>query len=117
MPAKIFISYRRDDSGGYSRGLYEDLGKEFGDWRIFWDREKILGGEDFEKKILIKIRESNVLLALIGKRWLTVLEDDGTRRLDAPGDYVRREIETALSLGLFVLITSLYWLHWQIIVK
>jgi hypothetical protein len=37
-----------------------------------------------------------VLLALIGDEWLTITDKAGHRRLDDPGDLVRREIETAL---------------------
>jgi hypothetical protein len=38
-----------------------------------------------------------VLLALIGEQWLTITDEDGQLRLDDPRDYVRVEIETALS--------------------
>jgi glycerophosphoryl diester phosphodiesterase len=38
-----------------------------------------------------------VLLALIGRGWLTITDEAGKRRLDDPEDFVRVEIEAALS--------------------
>jgi hypothetical protein len=39
----------------------------------------------------------DVLLALIGNEWLTVTDEHGRRRLDDPDDFVRLEIEAALT--------------------
>jgi hypothetical protein len=44
------------------------------------------------------IRRSDVVLPLIGPSWLTLTSADGSRRIDAPDDPVRHEIEVALAL-------------------
>jgi hypothetical protein len=44
-----------------------------------------------------------VLLALIGPQWLTITNKKRQRRLDDPGDYVRLEIETALTRKIRVI--------------
>src|SRR5262249_45985143 len=43
-----------------------------------------------------------VAFILIGPTWLSDTNPDGTRRLDAPSDFVRLEVETALERGLLV---------------
>ncbi len=45
----------------------------------------------------------DVLLAVIGERWLTSTGENGTRRLDMPGDFVRLEIAKALERGVRVI--------------
>jgi hypothetical protein len=44
-----------------------------------------------------------VLLAVIGDRWFAAADEDGRRRLDDPGDFVRLEIEAALARGVRVI--------------
>ena len=60
------------------------------------DLDSIEPGSDFAEEIETALRSSGVLIALIGARWLTAADDQGRRRLDDPGDYVRFEIQTAL---------------------
>jgi hypothetical protein len=43
------------------------------------------------------------LIAVIGKHWLTVTQEDGIRRLDNPEDLVRIEIATALERNIRVI--------------
>lgn len=92
----IFISYRRGDSAGYTGRLADRLTKELGDELVFRDFDDILPGQDFPKAIQANLYNASILLVVIGKEWLTVLDDSGRRRLDNPNDFVRLEIETAL---------------------
>jgi hypothetical protein len=43
-----------------------------------------------------------VLIAIIGPNWLGT-QDDGPRRLDDPDDWVRLEVEAAISRGIRVI--------------
>jgi hypothetical protein len=45
----------------------------------------------------------DVLIAVIGKRWLTSSEGEGNRRLDNPDDFVRLEVATALKRNIRVI--------------
>ena len=45
---------------------------------------------------------SNAILVVIGKRWVNVVDNEGRRRLDNEDDFVRIEVETALSNGITV---------------
>lgn len=101
--ARIFISYRRDDSAGYVGRLYDILRDHFGEKAIFTDIDTIQPGEDFVNVIEKAVGSSDVVLAIIGKQWLTLTDDSGQRRLDDPNDYVRLEIAAALQSNLRVI--------------
>src|ERR1700743_3894585 len=102
MPG-VFISYRREDSSGYAGRLFDILSVEFGEKNTYMDIDTIKGGDDFASVIGQKIGVSDVLVAVIGDRWLTVKEESGTRRLDNPRDFVRIEIAQALQRGIRVI--------------
>jgi hypothetical protein len=92
----VFISYRRDDSGGYAGRLFDILSTHFGRDHTYMDLDTIKGGDNFAAVIDEKLGQSDALLAVIGEQWLTIAGADGVRRLDAPGDFVRMEIAKAL---------------------
>ena len=99
----VFISYRREDTA-YSAGwLFDRLSARLGPDRVFKDVDSIELGENFVDVIMAAVGSCDVLLALIGDRWLTVTDAGGNRRLDDPGDFVRLEIEAALSRDVRVI--------------
>lgn len=98
----VFISYRRDDSSGNAGRLFDWLARDFGRENIFLDTDKIAGGEEFARVLAERLKCSDVLLAVIGKQWLNIADENG-RRLDQPDDFVRIEITTALDGGVRVI--------------
>jgi hypothetical protein len=98
----IFLSYRRDDAGGYSLLLKSEITRQFPRARLFVDLDSIEPGLDFTAVIDEAVRSCSVLLALIGPRWTTLQGADGRRRLDDPGDWVCAEVTAALRLGKHV---------------
>jgi hypothetical protein len=95
----IFLSYRREDSAPYARSLQIELKQRFPATQVFLDLDSIEAGLDFAQVIQRAISSSAVLVALIGRQWTTIVDEEGRRRLDNPDDYVRYEIQTALELG------------------
>ena len=91
-----FISYRREEASGHAGRLYDVLLTRFQPDHVFMDVDAIPPGVDFEEYIQAAVSRCDVLLAIIGPRWLTLTDDMGVRRLDDPGDFVRLEIEAAL---------------------
>jgi hypothetical protein len=99
MP-RIFVSYRRDDTGGHAGRLCDRLSERFGKGQIFRDLDAIDPGADFVAAIQKAVAECDVLLALIGKRWTG---EEGRRRLDDEKDFVRLEIAAALERKIRVI--------------
>jgi hypothetical protein len=98
----IFVNYRREDSAGFAGRLADSLGAWFGPERVFRDVGGIDYGEDFEAAIDTRLDDSGAIVVVIGDRWTTAVNADGTRRLDDPHDYVCREISVALANGVAV---------------
>jgi iron(II)-dependent oxidoreductase len=91
--ARIFISYRRADSGEAAQKLYAALKPHF---QVFMDVEGILVGKDFRAIIEREIIQSDVVLIVIGPLWVSITDEAGVRRLEKLNDLVRIEAEMAL---------------------
>lgn len=94
---KIFISYRRDDSGGYTGRLFDHLRAHFGKRDIFRDIDTIRPGDDFRSAVENAIGTCDLVLVMIGRQWLNITDAQGRRRLDNPQDLVRLEVASALA--------------------
>ncbi len=92
----IFVSYRIADTLQIADRLAAELQRTFGAEAVFFDRRTIEPGGTWDSAIETAIKGAAVVLVLIGKKWLTEQNEYGSRRLDVPGDWVRREVETAL---------------------
>jgi hypothetical protein len=100
---RIFVSYRREETAYPAGWLFDRLASHFGRGQVFKDVDSIELGDDFVEVITTAVGSCDVLLALIGDRWLTITDQDGRRRLDNPDDFVRLEIETALTRNVRVI--------------
>jgi len=96
MPARIFISYRREDAAGDAGRLADHVQRRFGAARVFLDIDTIEPGADFVRVLRESLQDTAVMLVVIGPRWTSVRAADGSRRLDDPADFVRMEVEAAL---------------------
>ncbi len=101
--ARIFISYRRDDSAAHAGRLYDRLEGHFGQGQVFMDVDTIKPGINFVEIVQQAISVCDGLVAVIGSDWLEVSDATGARRLDDPADLVRLEIATALGRGIPVI--------------
>jgi hypothetical protein len=101
--AGVFVSYRRSDSAGHTGRLMDALVEGFEPQQLFRDIEAIEAGADFVEAINRAVADSSVMLVVIGPQWLTAQTSDSKRRIDQENDFVRLEIEAALSLDLRVI--------------
>ena len=101
MP-RIVVSYRREDAAASAGRLYDHLAMAFGTDQVFMDIDTIAVGSDFVEAIDQAVAKADVLLAVIGRIWLTSMDQSGRRRLDDSRDFVRLEIGGALKRGILV---------------
>ena len=92
----VFINYRAADSTAYAALLHEYLSRELGPALVFLDSESIDAGADYVHELTSRVRRSEVLLAVVGPGWLA-RRADGTRALDDPADWIRRELVEAFT--------------------
>ncbi|MEM9265788.1 MAG: SUMF1/EgtB/PvdO family nonheme iron enzyme [Cyanobacteria bacterium P01_F01_bin.13] len=105
MNFKVFICYRRSDSIVPTGRIYDhlivpELFEEeievFEKAEVFRDLQNIEAGEVFPKVINDALTQSQVVLVVIGDKWLNIKDREGNCRLKNPKDWVRKEIEFAL---------------------
>ena len=99
----IFLSYRREDAAPYARLLQHELRERFPDAQVFMDLDSVEAGLPFAEVIRDAVDSCAVLVALIGRQWVTLADEQGNRRLDDAGDFVRFEVQTALERGVRVI--------------
>jgi TIR domain len=97
MP-NITVSYRRADSDAITGRIFDRLALHYGKQSVFRDIDNIPPGIDFRKFINDALQETDVLLVVIGPRWLG--SRGGQARIDDESDPVRIEIETAIGRSI-----------------
>ena len=103
MDGQIFISYRRKDTSWVVTSIYQSLLKDFTRDQLFRDIDSIPYGVDFVELIEQVVGTCDVLIAVIGKEWLSLTDKDNHRMLDNPLDFVRIEIAAALKRNIRVI--------------
>ena len=93
---RIFISYRRADTDADANALYLTLAGHFGDEMIFKDVDNIPLGSNFRDAISMALEAADLMITLIGPRWLQGDNDGTNSLLDRENDFVRIELETAI---------------------
>jgi hypothetical protein len=100
---RVFINYRRADTADVAGRLYDTLAARFGDDEVFMDIDDLEPGVDFQAVLNEAVEACDAVLAVIGRNWLTAMNQKGHRRLDDPDDYVRVELQTALERDALVI--------------
>ncbi|MFD5783648.1 TIR domain-containing protein [Streptomyces sp. NPDC126933] len=101
---EIFINYRTQGGKETAYICHERLSGRFGANSVFLAAKSIAPGTNYRDALIDGVRRSCVLLALIDKDWLDVPDRNqpSRRALVNRQDWVRREIEEALTSGTLV---------------
>ncbi|MGH3938857.1 MAG: hypothetical protein ACRDTG_09525 [Pseudonocardiaceae bacterium] len=100
MPG-VFINYRFADERFGAGMLYDLLVQRFGTNQVFRDCVSLQPGHPYPAALRAELEQADVLLAVIGSSWLSLSDHTGTRLVDRPEDWVRREVARALESVLW----------------
>jgi hypothetical protein len=93
--ARITLSYRREDSMDITGRIFDRLVSRYGRETVYRDIDNIPPGLDFRQHIRANIEGTDLLMVIVGPRWLGG-ERHGQPRIRSETDYVRVEVEAAL---------------------
>jgi hypothetical protein len=96
---RIFISFRSGDGDWAAKLIKESLTRRFGEKSVFLSSDSIPLAARFPDVLTESAKTCDVMLALVGPSWLSGKDPGGRPALLADGDWVRREIATALAAG------------------
>ncbi|MEU8700974.1 toll/interleukin-1 receptor domain-containing protein [Streptomyces sp. NPDC048680] len=91
----VFINYRTGDGEKTATLIDQELSRRFGSGRIFRASKSIPPGQAYPETLLTKLRQSTVILAVIGPDWTNF-----RARLGNPEDWVRKELLEAFTCEL-----------------
>jgi len=100
MTSGIFISYRRSDSKSDARSICQRLEKTFGKRKVFIDVDSIRPGKDFKSVLKNDLEQCNIMVVVIGPRWLELLRSSRPTDSETSQDYVYLEVASALERKL-----------------
>jgi hypothetical protein len=105
-PAKasqqVFVCYRREETAAHAGRVYDAMVSRYGERNVFMDVD-MEPGVDFVERITEVVSGCVALIVVMGPGWGTVEDEDGTRRIDDPDDFVRLEVEIGLRNGVHVI--------------
>lgn len=91
--AGVFINYRVIDNPLGAAGIHDALAGRFGVDRVFRDCVSLEAGAHYPAAIRKALADAEVLVSIVGPRWLTARDDaTGERLIDREHDWVRREL-------------------------
>ena len=98
--ARIFVSYRHEDSPGHSGRLYDRLVAEFGAADVYRDADKPKPGARIEEGLRSELANCDAFIAVVGPHWASA--GDGS------DNWMRWEISLALEsrIPVFVVLVN-----------
>jgi hypothetical protein len=94
--AGVFVSYRLVDQSLGAAGIHAAIVSRFGARNVFRDSVSLDAEPEYRAGVWEAFVEADVLVVVMGPRWLSLTDQDDTRLIDRPRDGVRREIAWAL---------------------
>lgn len=94
--AGVFINYRAADNPYGPAGIHDGLVRLFGPAKVFRDCVSMDAGVVYPTAIRQALAAAEVVIAVIGPKWLTAIDETtGQRLIDRSHDWVRQELSWA----------------------
>ena len=90
----IFLSYIREDTGGWTGMLYRSLSDNLPTYRIFKDDEETTAGTQWAPRLERLVRRCDFFILVVSKQWSA---PEIKSALADPDNWVRREVKIALA--------------------
>jgi pterin-4a-carbinolamine dehydratase len=97
MKPTVFISYRRQDTAAEAGRIKLSICEKLKTTVPFMDCSSIQPGAVWPSEIQAALRDSAVVVVVVGPDWLRTSDEWGKRRIDQENDWVRQEVSVALS--------------------
>lgn len=102
--SRVFVSYRRSDSGDAVRSVIDALQKTLPQEAIFFDQVSILPGQDFRLHVYEALQRADLVIVAFGPSWREQFSERArVNGGDSNEDHLLIEVETAIRLGKLVL--------------
>jgi len=96
---KIFISYRREDNRYPVDYINRACREKYGHENVIFDVDSIQPGENFRNYLEEQVSQCDVMIVVIGKKWVRILKERDKETLD----FVRIEIESAIKRQILII--------------
>ncbi|TDV57458.1 toll/interleukin-1 receptor domain-containing protein [Actinophytocola oryzae] len=93
---RAFVNYRTKDEAATAQLVSRHLCDRLGERNVFLDNRSIEPGTLFDDELLRNVWRSNLMVSVIGERWLDFPGSAG-RAIDDPDDWVHRELAEAFT--------------------
>lgn len=93
---KVFVNYRTNDEASTALLVSQHLSGRIGERNVFLDTRSIEPGTLFDDVLLRSVWRSDVMVSIMGVKWLDFPGRTG-RAIDDPDDWIHRELFEALT--------------------
>ena len=100
---RIVLSYRRNDQPIAVAWIHEHLANHYGSDQVFIDVADMVPGKNFRQHLSEVLGQADVLIVVIGSKWLEADANGDSRLVADPDDHVRFEIQTALERDMIII--------------
>jgi TIR domain len=93
---RAFVNYRTKDEASTALLVSRHLSERIGEQNVFLDTRSIEPGTLFDDALLRNVWRSDVMVSIMGTKWLDFQGPTG-RAIDDPADWIHRELFEALT--------------------